>query len=131
MFCSRELEHGLVGFVENHVSSTGRMPSDSAIQQQARQILNTDTTAAEDPVLLGKFRDYLKNRLPDAASPAASADNLPALPSDMDMNISDEELNNILQDMNFEFDTQDFGGAQIEQMEDAGGVSLNFGSFKN
>ncbi|CAM1511239.1 Fc.00g087520.m01.CDS01 [Cosmosporella sp. VM-42] len=130
VFCSRELEHGLVGFVENQVSSTGRMPTDEAIQQQARQILNTATTAAEDPVLLGKFKDYMKNKLPTAASPA-SADALTALPADMDLNISDEDLNNILQDMNFEFDTQDFSGAQIEQMEDAGGVSLNFGSFKN
>lgn len=127
VFCSRELEHGLVGYVENQVASTGHFPTDAMIQEQGRRILNVPKTAAEDVVLLGKFKDMLKKNLPHAASPPKAADSVPALPSNMDVNISDEELNNILQDMTFEFDTQDFvGGAQIEQMEDAGGVSLHF-----
>lgn len=127
VFCSRELEHGLVGYVENQVASTGRFPSDALIQAQGRQILNTNKTAAEDVVLLEKFKDMMKTKLPLAGSPQATGTSPSAFPSNMDINISDEEINSILQDMTFEFDTQDFvGGAQIEQMEDAGGVSLHF-----
>lgn len=124
VFCSRELEHGLVGYVENYVASTGRFPSDSMLKEQGRQITRMNTSPAEDQVLLEKFKDMMKKKLPQAVPMEEAAEPVTALPSNMDLNISDEELNNILQDMNFEFDTQDFDG--IEQMEDAGGVSLHF-----
>lgn len=122
VFCSRELENGLVQFVQKQVADTGRMPSDTAMQSRARDIAKADYTSAEDPALLGKFKDWMRKELPHMG-PAVEE---PAvLPTNMDLNLSDEELGNILQDMNFEFDPQDFN----TDMDEAGGVSL--GGFKH
>lgn len=130
VFCSRELERGLVQFVENCFTGTGRMPSDAAIQAQGRHILGRDKTAAEDPALLQKFKDMMASKMANAEPDSTDAA-VPAMPTIMDVNISDDDINNILQDMNFEFDTQDFGGVSLDAMEDVGGVSLNMSGFKD
>ncbi|KAH7160300.1 hypothetical protein B0J13DRAFT_602838 [Dactylonectria estremocensis] len=134
VFCSRELERGLMGFVEGYITDTGRMPSDEMIQARGRQILNSDTTAADDLVLLAKFKAMMAEKRPQASQTekATNADSF--LPSNMDVNISDEDINNILQDMNFEFDPQDFGGVSLMRMEgvdDMGGVSLHPNGFRD
>ena len=53
-----------------------------------------------------------------------------AMPNDVDINISDEELGNMLQDMEFEFDPLEFEGREsMDEQEDAGGVSLRSDFF--
>lgn len=125
VFCSRELERGLVDYIEEYVSDTGRMPSDAMIQAKGRRILSTDKTPAEDPVLLEQFKEMVAKKLPNAGPANESLADAPAMPSNMDVNISDEDINNILQDMNFEFDTHDFDDVTMEGLQETGGVSLN------
>ncbi|KPM42396.1 hypothetical protein AK830_g4141 [Neonectria ditissima] len=127
VFCSRELERGLMDFVEKHVMRTGRMPSDAMMQARGRQVLDANVTAADDAALLGKFKEMMAEKLPRASQADETMPVAPVMPSNMDVNISDEDINNILQDMNFEFDPQDFGGASLmdmEGMDDIGGASL-------
>ncbi|KAF4998865.1 hypothetical protein FDECE_11678 [Fusarium decemcellulare] len=131
VFCSRELERGLVEYVESHVVDTGRMPSDAMIKEHGRQILNSNSTPAEDADLLQKFKDMMAKKLPNALPANNDATTAPALPSNMAMNLSDEDLDNILHDMNFEFDAQDFGDITMEGLQDTGGVSLNMTGFHN
>lgn len=126
VFCSRELEQALVALVFKHVEETGRMPTDAALQARACEALKTDHTSAEDPALLEKFKEWMRQQLPHAM-PAVEKQGLSALPANMDVNLSDAELGNILQDMDFEFDVQGFHGG-----EEDGGVSLmGAGSFKS
>ncbi len=103
---------------------TAGFRSDAAIKGKAREILQPPTTAADDNVLVEKcssmmreklglisvdsspgsrFRDFFSSVAPDAMD-------ISALPLDMDMGITDSEINDILQDMDFDFgDTLDSG----------------------
>lgn len=132
VFCSRELEKGLVDFVREDVAKAGGMfPTDEAIRARARDILHTETTAADDQVLLEKFKammgEQLKTGTGDVVmgmageSPEQQAQvqtgAVDATMTDMDMNITDSELNDILQDMTFEF------GPVGELAEESGGGS--------
>lgn len=126
IFCSRELEWGLQQFAKGYFIDTGYLPSDMALKAKAREILNTENTAADDPVLLDKFKVWLITRLPQLASGEAikqetgTVDNLPsAVPTNMDINISDAEIGDILKEMDF-----DFGLGSMEGIEHDGGVSL-------
>ncbi|TLS29721.1 hypothetical protein PpBr36_01248 [Pyricularia pennisetigena] len=56
VFCSRELEGGLTEFVESQQVTMGAPPSDEMLRAKAREILGTDTTAADDAVLLERFK---------------------------------------------------------------------------
>lgn len=121
-------------FVGNHVASTGRMPSDSMMEARGRQILNTETTAAEDPALLNQFKDMMSQRLPQAGPAEDGANTASAIPDNINIHISDEDINNILQDMNFEFDPQDFGGVSLlgmEGVEEGGGVRISMDGVNN
>ncbi|KAM5348316.1 hypothetical protein ACJ41O_008140 [Fusarium nematophilum] len=131
VFCSRELERGLIDYVGGHVTGTGRMPSDNMIQEKGREILNAPTTAAEDADLLEKFKDMVAKKFPNGLPTNEAIVAAPAMPSNMEVNMSDEDLNSILQDMNFEFDPQDFEGVTMEGLQDTGGVSLNMTDFKD
>ncbi|KAF7559408.1 hypothetical protein G7046_g4730 [Stylonectria norvegica] len=132
VFCSQELQQGLEAFVEGHISSTGYLPSDAVIQARARKILNANTTSADNVELLEKFKAVMMKKASLQGMIVGKApETTSTLPSNMDLNLSDEDVNNILQDMNFEFDTQDFGGVQIDQAEDAGGVSLSMFGFNS
>ncbi|KAH6895291.1 hypothetical protein B0T10DRAFT_526629 [Thelonectria olida] len=136
VFCSRELERGLMEFVESHVTDTGRMPSDAMIQARGRQVLNADTTAAEDPDLMARFKDMMSQKMPGASlAESETGGSVPsAMPSNMNINISDEDMNNFLQDMNFEFDAQDLGGVSLlgmEGVQEGGGVSLDMDGFND
>ncbi|KFA72482.1 hypothetical protein S40288_06642 [Stachybotrys chartarum IBT 40288] len=125
VFCSRELESGLESMVETHMTMTGQLPTDQAMRARAREITKANETAADDPVLLAKFKDWMLERLPAGGGASLTAADQPsALPSNMELNMSDEDVQRILQDMDFNFDTQDVftGGAQ--GMDDAGGVPL-------
>ncbi|CAJ0549031.1 Ff.00g026440.m01.CDS01 [Fusarium sp. VM40] len=131
VFCSRELERGLISYVEDHVACKASMPSDAMLQTRARRILDSHITPADDIDLLNKFKDMVAKRVPHTAPAQDALANAPAIPSNMDLNLSDEDVNNILQDMNFEFDAQDFEGVTMEGLQDAGGVSLDMTEFKN
>ncbi|TVY18281.1 Homeobox protein 4 [Lachnellula arida] len=55
VFCSRELENGLNNFVHAQMTE-GNVPSDEELKAEARLILGTEQTAADDPLLLEKFK---------------------------------------------------------------------------
>ncbi|KAJ4386913.1 hypothetical protein N0V85_007925 [Neurospora sp. IMI 360204] len=71
VFCSRELEKGLVEFVTSCVmgnsdsggGARGMFPSDEAIRAKAREIQKMSTTSADDVVLLEKFKNMMRERL--------------------------------------------------------------------
>ncbi|KJZ78002.1 hypothetical protein HIM_02639 [Hirsutella minnesotensis 3608] len=109
VFCSRELESGLTQFVRKCVDDGGRLPSDEALQAKAREILKSSKTAADDPMLLGKFKQRINEQFAHALPAAAAANkgvgDLGVLPTDMELSISDEELGNILQGLECDFDT--------------------------
>lgn len=117
VFCSRELENGLADFVEQRMAHND-FPDDRLLREKACEIVGTDATAADDQILLEKFKEMMRGRLLAPATgaerldlssfsvpPAPALDaQLPGLPAQMDVSISDNELNDILQDMQFEFD---------------------------
>jgi hypothetical protein len=132
VFCSRELEEGLREYVRNQVSNTGLIPSDESLRAQARLILGETNTAADDPVLLEKFKklveETLSNSRAKSLSPAAPplfhprpSTVAPTLTEDLDLTMSDEQLDDILQDMNFEFDPVDFLGTEENSLDISGG----------
>jgi hypothetical protein len=140
VFCSRELEAGLVKFVEEQVSlSLGlggvtaaaqtSFPGDEAIKAKAREILKTENTAADDEVLLEKFKGMMKERM-GLVSAGDQALQIPSTmgelqmrglsgtglsgagldllaPSNMDFNVdlgmTDGEVNDMLNDIDFDF----------------------------
>lgn len=123
VFCSRELESGLAGFVEKSIKDNRRFPSDAEMQAYAKGIIQTPQTAADDPVLLGKFKSWMKEKLPDDVMTGTVVE-VPSLPSNMDINITDAELGNILEDMDFDFEIDGLGTGLPEQTEESGGVRL-------
>lgn len=136
VFCARELEDGLAQFVtaevvgnNQSIDTTGAVelpllfPSDDAMRAKAREIIGTPNTAADDPVLLEKFKTMMTERLAlgtatatamaipatvavdtASAAPLVSAPVVDAqLPFDMDIIMTDGQLTDILQDVNFDF----------------------------
>lgn len=130
VFCSRELESNLVEFVEQEIADTGVFPTDDALRAKARVILNMTNTAADDAVLLEKFKRMMKARLgvmesPNQLSPDGSLgfSGLSSTPSThssgldllmplgmdfsvspgMDLGLGDFEMNDVLQDIDFDF----------------------------
>jgi hypothetical protein len=65
VFCSRELESGLVDFVTERTApfGLGEFPSDDELRARAKEVLGTPGTAADDAVLLGKFKDMVREKL--------------------------------------------------------------------
>ncbi|TWU78539.1 hypothetical protein ED733_002224 [Metarhizium rileyi] len=126
VFCSRELEAGLVKFVQTEVTDTGRLPTDAAMQTRAKDIINAKETAADDPVLLEKFKSWMKDQLPHAlpASDDFVSQQSSLMPTDMDMNITDAELGDLLNEMDFDFDVNVLEMGIQEQDGESGGVSL-------
>ncbi|KAK3352969.1 hypothetical protein B0T25DRAFT_455493 [Lasiosphaeria hispida] len=153
VFCSRELENGLAEFVTGQVALLGyragaaaAFPDDEAIRARAREIIKTSRTPADDPVLLEKFKEMMREKLGLAASapsqgqsqeqgPTQSHSLLsgtgagPPPPLSLDMGLTPQvnldftegELNDILQDMDFDFgDMVDFGSDQSPPLGDVG-----------
>jgi hypothetical protein len=58
IFCSRELETKLIDFVRSELAA-GRCPSDETLRAEARQILGTEQTAADEMQLLQKFKEMM------------------------------------------------------------------------
>ncbi len=129
IFCSRELEKGLLEYVLAEVALLGPagFPSDVAIKSKAREIIQRPTTAADDDVLLLKFKAAARERLglPDAGSSPANVSTAPsdamqisAMPLDIDLGITDSEITDILQDMDFDFGQTEDGGAPLDGFGD-------------
>jgi hypothetical protein len=83
IFCSRELEKGLIDFSLERTAMTGQIPGDEEIRARAREILGVQSTAADDAVLLAKFRDMVRDKIitmtseQQAANEAAAAASVP------------------------------------------------------
>lgn len=114
VFCSRELENALSEFVTIEVTNVKPFPGDDALRAKAREVIGMPNTAADDPVLLGKFKDMMREKLGmgqvnetttaqlDTTSAAAAA--AATLPLDMDITLPEGgDLTDILQDMDFDF----------------------------
>jgi hypothetical protein len=128
IFCSRELELGLVSFVKAHIQATGQLPSTEAVRTEGKRIHDYKPSPMDDAALVGKFQQWMTRKFPGAASPSETSttsenegESEPFfMPANMDVNISDEELGNILQDMDFDLQDQQMG----QGAEPDGGVSL-------
>ncbi|KAF4960826.1 hypothetical protein FGADI_659 [Fusarium gaditjirri] len=97
VFCSRELESGLIRFVEDELTRGAGFPSDEALKLRGREILGSEKTAADDPSLLERFKAWAKelcNQKPVVVSSA--------LPSDVDMDLTEAEIDSILADASFD-----------------------------
>ncbi|KAK4217824.1 hypothetical protein QBC37DRAFT_369656 [Rhypophila decipiens] len=134
VFCSRELENGLAEYVGAKVAIQEGFPSDDELKRKAREILGIEKTPAEDAVLLGKFKEMMSGRLgmhmqqpgpgpgqqttslltqqmqaqtgqtpPDSGSGSGSGSGTGLSPRSIEM-MTDQEVNDILLDLNFEFD---------------------------
>ena len=121
VFCSRELEAGLTDFVTRGMATSGgAMPSDEALRAKAREILKLDITAADDLVLLEKFKAMMLAKLGSQITGAVGTTALPmegiiedplittgpeVSPAslNLDLNVSESEMNDILKDMSYEF----------------------------
>ena len=106
MFCSRELEAGLVKFVLDE----GGMPSDEELRAHAKEILRCNQTAADDKLLLAKFKEFMREKM--------GTEEQEELPSGMEQMITDKEIGDILKDMDM-----DLGVGEVEEAEE-GGVHL-------
>ncbi|KAM3531619.1 hypothetical protein NHJ13051_000684 [Beauveria bassiana] len=129
VFCSRELEARLLQFAERHALTHGDMPGDVALRAEARQILQTDYTAADDDMLLGKFKELLCEKMPflepqpqqpstdvaAAAAAAAAEDALAAADTDLDM---------LLHSMDFDMEPDFMSSAVVGTDGEDGGASL-------
>lgn len=137
VFCSRELEARLLQYAERYVLSHGNMPGDVALRETARQILKTDYTAADDDMLLTKFKELVCEKMPfleqkqqqeqqKTQQSVFDAENAPvdaaALPSSMIGDEAGADFDLMLQDMEFEMMPDFMDSAVIEDAE--GGASL-------
>ena len=73
VFCARELEEGLRTFVQFEVKNRGQFPDDDALRRRGRDILGTQDTAADDQVLLGKFKKLMQEELSGSSSTSSTA----------------------------------------------------------
>lgn len=93
VFCSRELESGLISFVETEMACGAGFPSDEAIRLRGREILSCDKTAADDPDLLARFKAWmirLRHQQPVT------------MPCDINIDLNDAEIDSMLADANFD-----------------------------
>ncbi|CVK87866.1 uncharacterized protein FMAN_05310 [Fusarium mangiferae] len=93
VFCSRELESGLISFVETEMACGAGFPSDEAIRLRGREILSCDKTAADDPDLLARFKAWmmrLRHQQPVN------------MPCDINIDLNDAEMDSLLADANFD-----------------------------
>jgi len=141
VFCPRELENGLADFVRAETALGRAFPSDDMLKAQARVILGTETTPADDAVLLEKFKDMVRSGAPAGISPASLSIGSapigtegtsvshtrasPTLGHDVQMtgishldpdepiqvNMTESEIDSLLRDMNFEFEDPDMAAS--------------------
>ncbi len=107
VFCSRELENGLEALVKSDMAAGRGFPTDAALRTKAREILGVDRTAADDEVLLGKFREMVKAKASveqhAIQSQTAVGVDVGAVDMGMELNMTETEIDDLLQNMDFEF----------------------------
>jgi hypothetical protein len=101
VFCSRELESGLAGYVEAEIARGAGFPSDEALRLRGREILGSEKTAADDPSLLGKFKVWVTPLLNQwqEQQPVAMPS---ALPCDINITLTNAEIESVLADASFD-----------------------------
>ncbi|KAH7225187.1 hypothetical protein BKA60DRAFT_449300 [Fusarium oxysporum] len=101
VFCSRELESGLVGFVEAEIARGAGFPSDEVLKLRGREILGSEKTSADDPSLLEKFKAWV---IPfcNQWQEQQSVDISSTLPCDVDIDLTSAEIDSILADASFD-----------------------------
>lgn len=127
VFCSRELESRLLQYAERYVLTHGNMPSDEALRTTGKDILQTAETAADDDVLLGKFKELLYEKMPfleqqqkkKEAESIMLADSS-ILPLVTENHGAGADLDMMLQDMDFDLDPDFMKSAVIGGDEDGG-----------
>ncbi|KAI8964451.1 hypothetical protein F5Y11DRAFT_345594 [Daldinia sp. FL1419] len=150
VFCSRELENGLTEYVRREIGRTGVFPSDNQLRERGRQIMAMQRTSCDDPALLERFKAAVQSaNLSDPSTsaqdgrpltpgvaadiatvtagtnPSTSDAALSMLPEDMDMDFqfTEQEMNDILQDVSPDFEG---GGAPLNQSPLDGIAGSNF-----
>lgn len=125
IFCSRELEEGLVRAAEQSVAETGCLPSAAVLRTRAREILGKGSgswTSADNPELMDKFQRWMMEKMPHARTAPADNDAVSAaVPLFPDAQLSDEEIGNMIQEMDFDLE---MGPGENRGGEHDGGVSL-------
>ncbi|KAF6815453.1 C2H2 type zinc finger domain-containing protein [Colletotrichum sojae] len=121
IFCARELEDGLIRFVETEVAVANRFPDDDSLRAQARLILKQPSTAADDSVLLNKFKEWMRVRLGEQQQQQQQPQLPTSVPAGMDLTVSEADMNKFLQDMNFDFSAADLEGLELSMGMDMGG----------
>ncbi|KAL2754482.1 hypothetical protein ACRALDRAFT_209853 [Sodiomyces alcalophilus JCM 7366] len=96
VFCSRELEAGLVAFVRGEVASGRGFPDDGSLRARARSILGTLGTAADDEVLLGKFKGWVAGQIGVGHAGEAQS----GVSKDPKTGMADKEMGDVLASMN-------------------------------
>lgn len=71
VFCSTDLEGALCEFVRVE-KAAGRVPCDDALRAKARSVLGTETTAADEAVLLRRFKELVGIAVSPVLSPTAT-----------------------------------------------------------
>ena len=98
VFCSRELENGLMDYVRTAAAqNNGALPSDEALRAKACEVLGCTPqhgTPADDKELLGKFKDMARGMLA-ADQMLQVSTQLPSMPEVFDMNLAGEALDNM------------------------------------
>ncbi|KAF5677444.1 homeobox 4 [Fusarium circinatum] len=93
VFCSRELENGLVGFVEAEIARGAGFPSDEALKLRGREILGTAKTSADDPSLLERFKAWMFDQRQQEQVMSSG------LAADADIGLTNAEIDSILSDI--------------------------------
>ncbi|KAI7758752.1 hypothetical protein LZL87_012258 [Fusarium oxysporum] len=101
VFCSRELESGLVRFVEAEITRGAGFPSDEALKLRGREILGSDKTAADNPSLLERFKVWMM-QLCNQWQEEQAVNISSTLPCDVDINLTSAEIDSILADASFD-----------------------------
>ncbi|KAG9500714.1 hypothetical protein J7337_006393 [Fusarium musae] len=96
VFCSRELENGLVNFVEAEIARGAGFPSDEALRLRGREILGTDKTSADDPSLLEKFKAWMFSQWQQEQTMSSD------VPPNPDTSLTSAEIDSILAEVNFD-----------------------------
>lgn len=100
IFCARELEDSLVGFVHSEAAAGRDFPRDEALRAKAREVMGAVRTAADDETLLGKFKAWVVAEIAGEGEQQRQA-------------FTDAEVEGMLAEMEMEYGGEIGGGASL------------------
>ncbi|EEY14747.1 conserved hypothetical protein [Verticillium alfalfae VaMs.102] len=100
IFCARELEDSLVGFVHSEAAAGREFPSDEVLRAKAREVMGAVRTAADDETLLGKFKAWVVAEIAGEGEQQRQA-------------FTDREIEGMLAEMEMEYGGEIGGGASL------------------